>query len=326
MEEDDRIAVSKETVRQIMIKQELWTPKARKQPQYFSLRERKDNYGEMEQFDYCYHRWFYGLNEEQCLLDATGKTTKAKFGLNEGVIPVFTFWKEYILEHGKPLSIYLDKFSTYKVNHKYAEDNKDLMTQFQRATKEMGTRIINANAPQAKGRVERMNQTFQNRLVKELRLRGIKTIPETNEFLEKEFLPRFNVKFAVVPKSKTDLHKKIGKDVNLDEIFSIQKQRVIGNNYVVRYENNYYQLNEIQPTTVYKKSMVIVETKIDGQVLIKQGKHYLSFVVLPARPKREIDVVLPALTQRKSDWIPPVNHPWKAASFRRRQAIINARV
>lgn len=328
LKEIDNINTNKETVRQIMISEGLWKKKSRKRPEYFSFRERKASYGEMEQFDGSYHHWLPGIKEEQCLLvsvdDASGKITKAKFDRSEGIIPVFSFWKEYIEKHGKPLSIYLDRFSTYKVNHKNAEDNKELMTQFKRAAIELGIELITANTPQAKGRVERMNKTLQDRLVKELWLKGITNEREANRFLEEEFVPDFNKRFAVNPRSKANLHRK--SDMDLGRVFSIKKERTIGNDYVIRFENKYYQLSEVQPVTVYKKSRVVVETRLDQSVKIRLRDKELAFTVLRERPKKEIDILLPALTKRKSGWKPPENHPWKNASFRRREAIINSQV
>jgi hypothetical protein len=320
---EDGIKLCIETVRRLMISEGLWIGKKRKVSEYRCQRERRDNFGEMEQFDGSYEHWFHGVNEEQCLLgsidDATGKITKAVFEKSEGIIPVFSFWKGYIKEYGKPISIYLDKFATYKVNHKNAEDNKELLTQFEKALRELDILPITANSPQAKGRIERLWKTLQTRLIKEMRYRKIKTIEEANCFLKNEFVPWFNKKFAVVPKDKTDLHKK--NDADLEEVFSIKKERTIGNDFVVRYENSYYQLEQIQPLTVLKRSKVIVETRINGEVKIKQRGKYLNFFTLPEKPKREIETMVPALVRKKSDWKPPVNHPWR--KFKVREEIIS---
>lgn len=327
LSEIDHIKTNKETIRQLMIKEGLWRGRKRKPPKYFSWRERKDNYGEMEQFDGSYHQWFYGLPEEQCLLvavdDASGKITKAKFDQSEGVIPVLSFWKEYIEKHGRPISIYLDRFSTYKVNHKNAEDNKDLITQFKRATIELGIELITACTPQAKGRVERMNKTLQDRLIKELRFRKISSIEKANIFLEEEFIPKFNKKFAVKTKNQANLHRKTNQD--LDRTLCLKKERIVGNDYVVKYENNYYQLDESQPIDVYKKTKVVVETRTDGTRKIRLRNKELRFTILPERPRREIDILLPVITKKKSDWKPPMGHPWKVASFKRREAMINTK-
>lgn len=108
-------------------------------------------------------------------------------------------------------------------------------------------------------------------------------------------------------------------------MFSVKKERTIGNDFVVRYENSYYQLEQEQPLTVLKRSKVIVETRINGERKIKQKGKYLNFFTLPEKPKREIETMVPALMMKKSDWKPPTDHPWKDASFKRRIAIINSR-
>lgn len=167
LDENHKIKINKETLRIIMTRMGLWKPKPRKQPKKRHIwRARKDNYGEMEQFDGCYYIWFG--DEKSCLLlsvdDATGKITYAVFDINESTKSVFRFWIGYFKKNGLPLSIYLDKFSTYKINHKNAVDNKDMITQFARAINQVGVRPITAHSPEAKGRVERMFETLQDRL------------------------------------------------------------------------------------------------------------------------------------------------------------------
>ena len=316
LDEIHHLNISNEKLRHLMIKWKLWKAKPRKQSKKKYLwRARKDNFGEMQQFDGSYHNWFG--KDESCLLlsvdDATGKITYAKFDKNESIVAVFKFWLEYFDKNGVPISVYLDKFSTYKVNHKNAVDNKDMITQFQRASNQAGFKLIFANSPQAKGRVERMNKTLQDRLVKELKLANITTIEKANEFL-KEYIPKFNSKFAVVPQKQADLHKEINKTLKqkLPQIFSIQNERKVMNDYTILFENKFYQLDRIQPTTVYKKDTVIVERHLNGDTKINLKEHYLGYEELPERPKKEIDIKLIALTkQRQSDWKPPANHPWR---------------
>lgn len=316
LKEDDKINIGKETVRTLMTNLGLWTIKPRKISKIDrAWRPRKDNYGEMQQFDGSYHKWFG--KEESCLLlsvdDATGKISHAKFDINEGTTAVFKFWLEYFNKNGFPLSIYLDKFSTYKVNHKNAVDNKDMLTQFQRAMQQAGVRPIVAHSPEAKGRVERMNKTLQDRLVKELRLAKIITIKEANMFLE-EYIPKFNAKFAVIPNRRKNLHKKIAKTMKdkLIQIFSIQNARIVNNDYTIRFESQYLQLDRIQTTTVYKKDKVVVEKHLDGEIKLRMRNYYLNYIVLPERPRKEIDIKLPALTrQKQGGYKPPANHPWR---------------
>lgn len=318
LEEIHGIKINRETTRQIMIEEKLWTVKPRKQAKDKHLwRPRKDNYGEMQQFDGSYHLWLEDRNEEMCLLasidDANGTITKAVFAENEGVKPVSLFWKEYAEENGIPLNIYLDKYSTYKINHKKAVDNKDLMTQFERMTKQVGCNLITAHSPQAKGRVERLFGTLQDRLVKEMRLAGIKTADEANEFL-KEYIPKFNARFAVVPNKKADLHKKVGKRLKekMSQIFSIQNTRKVNNDYTIMFKNKYYQLDVVQDTVVYKKDTVIVEEHLNGDVKIRLKDTYLTYSVLPEKPQKQQAVNLAAITEKRpTAWKPPTNHPWR---------------
>ena len=328
LEEDHNIKVSYSTIRQIRLNENLSLAKKRKQnKKYYSQRPRKDYYGEMQQFDGSYHNWLEGRDKEKehCLLlavdDATGKITHAKLGKNESVKSVFKFWKEYTKKKGKPVAIYLDKYSTYKINHKNATDNKDLKTQFQRAMAELDVNVIFANSPQAKGRVERMNSTLQDRLTKEMRLVRIDNIKNANRFIQEEFIPKFNKRFSIKPKSKGDIHRKLSQKErrNLDHIFSIKNQRIVRNDFVVQHQNKYFQLEQIQPTTVYKKDDVIVEKHLDGSIHISKKEKYLNFIGLKEKPKKEIPIKLPAITLNKAEYTPPANHPWRRFQFTKKQ-------
>jgi len=316
LDENENIKIGKETVRGIMANIGLWEVKPKKKGKVKHIwRARKDNLGEMQQFDGSYHIWFGTL--ESCLLlsvdDATGKITHAKFDINESTKAVFNFWLEYFAKNGLPVLIYLDKFSTYKINHKNAVDNKDMITQFERAMNQIGVRPITAHSPQAKGRVERMFETLQDRLVKEMRLKSISTIKEANEFL-KEYIPKFNAKFAVAPQRRNNLHKKLNKTTKdrLLQIFSVQNTRVVMNDYTIMFKTKYFQLDREQPTTVYKKNIVIVEEHLDDTIKFNLKGHYLNYKVLPERPRKQINIKLPALTRNnQSDWKPPIDHPWR---------------
>jgi hypothetical protein len=316
------IKISYSSIRRVRINEKLNKVKKRKEnTKHFSQRERKEYYGELVQFDGSYHNWFEGRNEEkeQCLLlsvdDATGDMIP-KFDKNEGIEAVFNYWKEYIQNKGKPIAIYIDKFSTYKVNHKNAVDNQEFITQFQRAMKELDIQVIFANTPQAKGRVERMNETLQDRLIKEMRLAGISNVQQANEFI-KNFTLEFNKKFNVSAKKKGDLHRKITKKENLNSIFSIKNKRKVRNDFVVQYKNRFFQLNELQPITIYRKDEVIIEEHLDNSIHICKKEKYLNFKELPYKPKKEIKLMLPAITTHKSNYIPPTDHPWRNYQFKK---------
>ncbi len=325
--ENHAITISRETTRLWMIEKGLWkTRKQRKTHTYRAWRPRKEFFGELQQFDGSYHYWFEnrycdtkGNPIEVCLLasidDATGQITKASFapheGVIEGVIPVFTFWKEYVQQHGSPLAIYLDKFSTYKINHKSAVDNHDLMTQFERAMQSLGIQLIFAHSPQAKGRVERLFDTLQDRLVKELRLAHINTPEQGNIFLTALFIPSFNKKFAVLSIREGNLHKSLSKgDTQLHRIFSVHSIRTIHNDFTIQFKNIWYQLAEIQPTTLRPKEKVSVEEWLDGTIHFTMREYTLTVIALPKKPlpQKTTPVIL---TTHKLNWQPPKNHPWK---------------
>lgn len=320
--ERHRLVVSDETVRHLMIESGLWTPKAvLKKSVHRQWRQRKDCYGELEQFDGSYHDWFEGRGgiTEACLLasidDAEGTITKAKFAAHEGVFPVFAFWKEYLLTHGKPRSIYLDKFSTYKMNQRVAKENHDLKTQFERAMAELNIDLLTAHSPEAKGRVERLFQTLQDRLVKELRLKNISDIDTANRFLKNVFIPDFNKKFAVTPASPVDAHRPVttGEQTSLDAIFSRQETRVVRNDFTLSFRTTWHQLTDDQPVMVCKKDVVTVEERLDGSIQVRLRGKYLNAMALSERPRRAVTATpwILAKTKTKMPWRPAPNHPWR---------------
>jgi hypothetical protein len=323
LSEEHNINLSIEKVRALMIAHGIWMTRAmRKNKEHREWRERRSCIGEMQQFDGSHHDWFEDRGPKCRLLasidDAGGKITKAKFAQDESTDNVFDFWREYIEHKGSPLSIYLDRSSTHKVNHKNAEDNKDMITQFQRAMKELGVEVIIAYSPQAKGRVERLFETLQDRLVKEMRLRGISTIEEANEFLEKEFIPEFNQRFSVLPKEQDDVHRKLSasQKEKLPSIFSKQYKRVVDNDFTVRFKNNFLQLEASQPVLICKRDKVYVEEHLDGELKLKKKDRYLNFELLSQRPTRSKTAKkVAALSNDTPKWRPADDHPWKKFRF-----------
>lgn len=322
--ENHGIHISYGTTRLWMIQEKLWKPRKQKQSVYRSWRPRKEYFGELQQFDGSYHYWFEdrfvdgdGNPIEVCLLasidDATGEITKATFSANEGVVAVFLFWKEYVQELGKPAAIYLDKFSTYKINHKAAVDTKDLLTQFQRAMRQLNINPIPANSAQAKGRIERLFQTLQDRLIKELRLTNINTPEEGNRFLKEEFIPKFNEKFAVVPTKPGNVHRKLFKEEKeqLNHIFSVHETRRVNLDFTIQFKNNWYQLTEIQPTTVRPLMIVVIKTWLNESIHIILKNHELAYLLLPGKPKKQRIKQPIILTTHTLNYKPPPNHPWR---------------
>ncbi len=317
--EDHDIDHDPKTIRHIMVDEGLWKLRTRRKSDvHRAWRERKSCYGEMIQFDGSYEYWFEERNGKSCLLagidDATGVLVFAKFAEHEGVFPVFGFWQEYLVKNGKPRAIYLDKFSTYNINHQLAQENSDTLTQFERAAKELRMELIKANSPQAKGRVERLFGTLQDRLIKELRLANISTVAEANIFLEKTFIAKFNARFSVEPRNKTDLHQKLNqKEIEqLPRIFSRQTKRTILNDFTFSFHKQWYQLTKEQPATICKKDIVIVEERLDKTIHVRLRGAYLNYKLLPKRPeKQSASVKMPWILPASKAHTPPLNHPWR---------------
>jgi len=303
LSENHQIDHDPKTIRQIMINEGLWKPKKKKkQSEHREWRQRKSFFGEMEQFDGSYEHWLEERGPYCCLLlsvdDAKGEITHGRFDLDEGVFSVFAFWDEYLRKNGKPASIYLDQFSTYKMTQKVAKENHDTKTQFQRAMTELGVELITAYSPQAKGRVERIFGVLQDRLIKEMRLKNISTIQEANLFLQNEFIPWYNHRFAKEPRSKANLHQKLTKkeEQQLDHIFTRQEERTVQNDFTISYKKQWYQLIKGQPVTICKKDKVIIEENSQGIINIRLRGKYLNFQPIAKRQeiRRNMPWVLPA--------------------------------
>lgn len=236
-----------------------------------------------------------------------------RFDKNEWIKATLNFWKQYILKYWKPKSIYLDKFSTYKVNYPEAEDNKDLVTQFQRICNTLWIKLIFANTPQAKWRVERMNQTLQDRLVKELRLQNISDINSANNFIKEKFEKDFNKKFKYKTIWNSDLHIKLRKDEiqNLDSIFSIHHKRKIWNDYTVMFRNKLYQLF-FSWVMFFKWDYVTIEELLDWTLRFVFKNKSINYKEILHRPKRELVQILPPSKPLNSSYFQKnwKCHPW----------------
>jgi len=318
LDELHKIKRDKGTIRSIMIAEGLWKPRQKKKERHRAWRQRKACYGEMLQYDGSYEHWFEDRGEECCLLasidDANSKVWM-KFDKHEGAEPTFSFWRGYMKRFGKPYSIYVDKFSTYSMNHKLAKENPDTLTQFQRAMeKDLNIEVIHAHSPQAKGRVEKLFKTLQDRLIKELRLNNISTIEEANKFLEEEYTENFNARFTVEPRSKTNLHKQLSRreENRLDSIFSRQYEKTVKNDFTINHNKSFYQLTHDQPVTICKRDKVTVEERMDKTIQFRLRGKYLNYQLLPERPKK-------VNTSKSQLWVipkskahtPSKDHPWR---------------
>lgn len=270
------------TIRRIMVEEKIWIP-ANKMRHAFgvhrSWRERRSRRGELVQFDGSYHHWFEerllgadGLPLEVCLLaaidDATGELLWAQIAPHEGTLPVMEFFTQYANKHGLPASVYLDRFSTYKMTQAVAVQNPDLKTQLQRAMKTLGVELIFALSPQAKGRVERLFKTLQDRLVKELRIHGISSVEEANDFLKQTYLASYTRKYAVESKEATDAHRPLSQKERdaLPETLCRMQTRVLQNDFTVSFEAQWFQVLKTSGLAIRPKDPVVVRQFPDGSL------------------------------------------------------------
>lgn len=270
LEEEHGITVSHETVRKMLIVQGHWKVRQEGEKHCHVWRERKGHEGELVQMDGSYHAWFENrLEGLQCLHgyidDATGKIW-ARFEESEGVKPVLDSLQRYCNTEGIPLGLYVDKCSTYKTNRDATVDeelkNQEAETQVERVCKELGIRMIHAHSPQAKGRIERLFETLQDRLVKEMRLRGISTIEEANTFLETEYLETYNKQFAFEAREAASYFHEIPRNMDQKWTFAIRDIRIIGNDYTIRRKGKIYVLQN--PTPRLRRRQVEIREALDG--------------------------------------------------------------
>jgi len=273
-------AVGRETLRRWLLGAELWHPR-RKRDKHRQRRRRRECFGELVQADGSHHEWLEGRGEKMVLLvmidDATSKTV-AWFYPGETTQGYMDLLGRYLRKHQRPVALYTDKHSVFWGE---SADGQRTLTQFTRALRELEIGWIPANSPQAKGRVERFNQTAQDRLVKELRLAGASTMAQANAVLEKVFLPWFNSRCRAKPTSPNNAHRPLHPSMHLKAILCHQEQRVVANDYTVRLANTIYQL---PPPALpgLRGGKVTFEQRTDGTLHIRFKGQYLKYRLFPS--------------------------------------------
>lgn len=327
-----RVTCSDETVRKVMIEAELWREHKRKIVILHQLRERRACLGELVQVDGSPHDWFEGRSSYCTLLvfidDATGKLLWLEFAVSESSASYFLAMKHYLAKNGKPLVLYVDKHGIFRVNTTKGKSADTIdsngLTQFGRAMEELSIGVIFAETAQAKGRVERVNQTLQDRLVKEMRLKGISTIKEANDYLP-EYMELFNRKFAVVPKSPVNMHRPLLPIQNLDEILCLKYTRILSRQLSISYGNKIYQIQTERPAYAMRHAPVTVQEDLSGNVRIVYKGQSLAYTILKEQPKADIvdskslnnavDRISRSLgipiAVAKIPWVPGRDHPWR---------------
>jgi hypothetical protein len=310
------ISICKETLRQLRIEAGLHQPKTRHKKSH-PPRERRAQRGELVQIDGSYHAWLEERGPKACLLlfvdDATSAVLAAEFVEHESFFAYAHLCKSYFRTTGLPVAFYSDKFSVFRINSP-SRIHTQAITQFRRALEGLGIDLICANSPQAKGRVERANQTFQDRLVKELRLQGIATYPAANACLA-EFVRFYNRKFAVLPRSTAEDHRPLDKSIDLDFLFSIHATRIISKDLQIQFENVSYQILTNRPPHSLAKREVLITVDQDGCVCAYLNQQLLTLQVFQHQPSQP--QVVSSKSLEREVYAPPVNHPWRAYSKKR---------
>lgn len=313
--EIDGIKISHETLRLWLISEgkQDWQRKARPHRQW---RQRKEYFGQMVQMDGSHHDWLEGRGPELVFMgyvdDATGKAF-GRFYDYEGTMPAMDSFRRYIKKYGLPQSIYVDKHSTYKSPKKQTIEeqlrNEEPMSQFERALNELGVKVIHANSPEAKGRIERKFGVFQDRLIKELRLAGIKSKDEANKFLE-GYLPKHNRRFVVPALKEGDLHRKdLPGEKELKKILCIKTKRGFRKDSVIRHNNKFYQIKDLPNRSI---SSVIVEDRLDGSMHIRNNGSYFKYKEIDLAFMARAVVIKPTKAREaRKIYTPAKDHPWK---------------
>lgn len=321
------LEVSVETVRQLLTELGLWRPRTRKAARPFQARERRARFGELIQIDGSPHAWFEGRGPYCTLIvfidDATGRLTQLYFAPSETTAAYREVLRRHLALYGCPVALYSDRHSIFRINR---EDpaNGHTQTQFGRALEGLQIEAIHAHTPQAKGRVERANQTLQDRLVKELRLRGISDIDSANAFLP-EFMADYSRRFAVVPTSSADAHRPVVHSPReLDLLLCEHSERTLSKNLTLQYRNTLYQLQHRGPGYHLRGAKVTVCEADSGEVVLLYAGQELPYTTYrkgEAPPKSEDEKTLNARVDAavgRQTTKPGPNHPW------RRPAVLSA--
>lgn len=309
------VKISDERVRQMMIAEGLWKPKKARKKRVFQMRERRARRGELVQIDGSEYDWFEKRGPHCTLLvfvdDATSELLQLWFVSHESFFGYCEATRLYFERCGKPLAFYSDKHGIFHLNHPNALKG-DGLTEFGRAMQELKVQILCANTPQAKGRVERANQTLQDRLTKELRLRGISNMAEANAYLP-EFIADYNHRFAVSPRSTNNAHRPLAQSDQLDLILSRRETRILSDSLSFQYHKVIYQIQVDRPSYALRKAPVIVCEDACGQITVLYKGRPLPYKILERQPRQAEVVSAKSLNHaiHQEPFKPAPNHPWR---------------
>lgn len=322
LNECDGIIIKRERLRLAMIEAGLWSTKRRRRSKIHAPRDRRAQVGELVQGDGSPHDWFEERAPRCSLLlfidDATSAVGAALFTRAESTQSYFDLIEQYINLHGKPRALYVDKLSVFHTSRP-VKNNVD--TQFGRAMRELDIELICANSPQAKGRVERANRTFQDRLAKELRIENISSIVDANAFLPR-FLAHYNRRFAVTPRSDIDAHRPLESSEDLQNILVQTVERKISKNLTLRYGGKQFQLAapgherrlQFQLATIRERNdAIIIEHRgspLDYTAIELQQRPAVDRKTVNA-PAIDLTRLGPRIPDAKRQTNKATNHPWR---------------
>lgn len=281
------LRLAKETVRRIMMDAGLWTPRRQRPPKVYQPRNRRACLGELIQIDGSDHRWFEDRAPACTLLvyidDATSRLMHLAFTRSESTFSYFQATQAYLEHHGKPLALYSDKASVFRVNSKDAQGG-DGHTQFARAMFELNIDTFCANSSQAKGRVERAHLTLQDRLVKELRLRNISTVEAANAYLPL-FIADYNRRFGKVARSDFDAHRPVRDDEDLSLIFTWREPRRVSKSLTLQYDRRLYVLHDTVQARALPGRYAEIYHYPDGRIEVRSAGITFSYETLDQLPE-----------------------------------------
>lgn len=315
--EREKLKLSDESVRQLMIAEGLWKPRKAKKVVVHQLRERRACFGELVQIDGSPHDWFEGRAEPCVLLvfidDATGQLVQLLFVESESFFSYCHAAEGYLQRFGKPVAFYSDKNSIFRVNIPSVGVG-DALTQFGRAMFDLEIQILCANSPQAKGRVERVIQTLQDRLPKEMRLRGVSNMAQGNAYLP-EFLLDFNIRFGEEPRSSVDAHRPITPKDDLARILTWQETRCLSKNLTLQFYKTVYQIQTKRPSYALRNAQVLVCLNPQEEIVILYNGKSLPYSIYHPQAK-QAEIVSSkqldhALQERPLPPKPAPDHPWR---------------
>jgi hypothetical protein len=312
---DDHVEVNVQTLRRWMLSEGLWS-RARKRRKHRKRRERKEHVGELVQMDGSFHDWLEDRGPRGCLMnmvdDASGDTL-ARMGNEETIWAAAGVLRAWVKKYGVPVALYTDWKNVYVREASTKEQLQGVVpvTQFGQMCQRLGIRIIAANSPQAKGRVERNHGTHQDRLVKKMRLQKIKTHAEANLFLEKEYLPEHNRRFRRNPAQPEDYHRAAPRALELEEVFHLETVRVIGNDWVVRHDNRYFQVKAQARNYAPAKGKVTVCEWEDGRLQIRYSSRAVAWEEIPGPVAVPAARSLEAKAKKQKPLTPKADHPWR---------------